>query len=300
MLRLMTVVVLTLAVAFTGCAMLGLGPKEEDQATKMTTPKVVQPKVTPPKPKPKVEKPKPPKPKAEKPKPRPEPKKKAEAPKPKPKPKVAKPKVTPPKPKVETPKEAKAELKKLKDGLMAVNLADQFNSDGITDESDRTDSDFDEWKQSFPAAELPKPGTFEPEAVKTAFLFPSKAKGEKNNIACAGQTIPLEGKAKALHLLVSATDGNQEAKITVNYTDASVQKDLKVTDWCQKAAFGEKVGVASAKRVKAADTGDGLSAVDQTCSIWVVSIPLDAKRDLKSVKLPYNSLIHIFAMTLAK
>jgi hypothetical protein len=32
--------------------------------------------------------------------------------------------------------------------------------------------------------------------------------------------------------------------------------------------------------------------------IWCVTIPLDAKRELKAVKLPYNAQVHIFALTL--
>jgi hypothetical protein len=294
------VVVLGLALVLVGCEQLGLGPKKPPQkgTVKVTVPNVVTPKVEPPKvepPKPKVEPPKVEPPKVEPPK--------VEPPKVEP-PKVEPPKVEPPKvepPKVEPPKEAKPALKELKPNLIAAEIAALCNSDGLTDEGGRDDSDLDEWKQSFPAEAMPAAGTFEPKDVPTAFLFPDKTAGKKNNIACAGQTIALAGKAKALHLLVTATDGNQQDKITINYDGASVQADLKVTDWCQKPAFGEQVGVAAAQRVKVDDGGQGTrSKVDQACSLWVVSIPLDEKRELKSIKLPYNSLIHIFAVTLAK
>ena len=278
------VVLLVLSVAFVGCPN-GPAKKTGKGTVEIKVPTVVTPKVTPPKPKVTPPKPKvtPPKPKVEAPKP------KVEAPK---------PKVEAPKPKVEAPKAA---LKQLKPGLMAVDITALLNSDAITDEADRNDADLDEWKQSFPAENLPKAGTFEPKDVKTAFTFPDGAKGKKNNVACAGQTLPLAGRAKALHLLVTATDGNQEDKITINYANASVQADLKVTDWCGKAAFGEKAGVVSPKRVAVDSGGQGIRAPeDKPCTLWVVSIPLDAKRDLKSVKLPYNSLVHIFAVTLAK
>jgi len=264
------VVLLVLSVAFVGCPS-GPAKKTGKGTVEIKVPTVVTPKVTPPKPK--VTAPKP----------------KVEAPK---------PKVTAPNPKVAAPKAA---LKQLKPGLTAVDITALFNSDAITDEADRNDADLDEWKQSFPAENLPKAGTFEPKDVKTAFTFPDPAKGKKNNVACAGQTLPLAGKAKALHLLVTATDGNQEDKITINYANASVQADLKVTDWCGKAAFGEKAGVASAERVAVDAGGQNVRTKEKKpCTLWVVSIPLDAKRDLKSVKLPYNSLVHIFAVTLAQ
>jgi len=268
--RWIVVGVVALAVALSGCALLGLEKGEKKEGTaQVTVP--VKPKPKPaPKPTTKV---------AIKPVPKP-------APKPKPTPKPAPP---------------KAALKQLKPGLEAVDLTKAFNCDGITDAKNRNDSDFDQWKQSFDADQLPKAGLFEPKGVKTAFLFPSKEAGKKNNVACAGQTIPLSGKAKALHLLATATDGNQEEKITINYADGSVQADLKVTDWCVAAAFGEKPAVECTHRVAVDAGGQGILAKEEKkCSIWVVSIPLDPKRELRSVKLPYNSLIHIFAMTVAR
>lgn len=199
------------------------------------------------------------------------------------------------------PQEPKAALKELKPGLFAVDLTKFLNSDGFTDEADRKDSDFDQYKQSFPAENMPKAGLFEPKDVATAFNFPSTEKEKKNNVACAGQTIPLEGKAKELHLLVTATDADQQEKLTINYADGTVQADLKVTDWCKDAQFGEKIGVESAHRIAVDSEGKGqYTKEDKKCRIWVVTIPLDANRELKSVRLPFCSLIHIFAMTVAR
>ena len=49
------------------------------------------------------------------------------------------------------------------------------------------------------------------------------------------------------------------------------------------------------------DGGQGIMTKEaKPVSIWCVTIPLDAKRELKSVKLPYNASIHIFAITLVK
>ena len=269
----MVVAVVAVAVAFCGCALIGKkATKKEEGTAEVTVPVKPTPKPAP-KPKPStkvVVKP------APKPKPTPKPK-----PAPKPKPKAA--------------------LKQIKPGLFAVDLTKVFNCDGITDATDRNDSDFDQWKQSFDADLLPKAGLFAPKGIKAAFIFPSKEPRKKNNVACAGQTIPLAGKAKALHLLVTATDGNQEEKITINYADGSVQADLKVTDWCVPAAFGEKPAIVCTHRVAVDPNGQGILAKEaKKCSIWAVTIPLNPKRELRSVKLPYNSLIHIFAMTLKR
>ncbi|MBM4033335.1 MAG: hypothetical protein FJ291_16350 [Planctomycetes bacterium] len=199
------------------------------------------------------------------------------------------------------PDEAKPALKELKPGLLAVDLSKLVNNDGFSDDTDRKDSDLDQYKQSFPAENMPKAGLFEPKDVKAAFDFPSTEKEKKNNVACAGQTIPLEGKAKELQILATATDADQQEKLTINYADGTVQADLKVTDWCKDAQFGEKTGVESAQRIAVDAGGKGeFSKEDKKCRIWVVTIPLDANRELKSVKLPFCSLIHIFALTVAR
>jgi hypothetical protein len=204
---------------------------------------------------------------------------------------------------VRVPKPPKAEpkVKELKAGFAAPDLSELFNCDGITSAANRKDADFDEWKQSFDADELPAAGTFEPKDVKVPFIFPTKEAEKRNNVACAGQKIPVGIKAKQLHLLATATDGNQEDKMTLEYADGQVQAELKVSDWCQKAAFAEKVGVTCPSRVAIDVGGEGAHGKEKReTHIWVVSVPLEAARELKSVRLPYNSRIHVFALTLAK
>lgn len=214
---------------------------------------------------------------------------------------VVKPK-TPAVPKVAVPKVAvpKALTVALKRGV-GIDISKLFNNDGFSSEANRKDANLDKWGQSFPAEELPKAGKFCKKELPACFVFPTKDAGKKNNIACAGQVIPLAGKAKAMHLLVTATDGNKQEKLTIAYADAAVQKDLKVTDWCAAAAFGEKTAVQCAHRVAADAGGAGtLSKEAKKTNIWCVTIALDAKRALKSVKLPYNAEIHVFAVTLTK
>jgi outer membrane biosynthesis protein TonB len=284
--KVLVVAVAVLAIGLAGCAKMA----EEEPATKETveirvpdaakptTPKVAEPET------PKVAKPE--TPKVTKPE----------------TPKVTKPE-TPKVTKPETPKvtkpEPKVALTELKPGLMAVDLSAVYNSDGIAGADKLGDSDFDEWKQGYPVEAMPKAGLFEPKGTGTAFTFPATDPGKKNNVACAGQTIPLAGKAKALHFLATATGANQEAKVTVTYADGTIQKDLKVTDWCGDAAFGEKIGVESPQRIAVDDAGN-LMKEDKKTRIWVVAVPVDAKRELKSVQLPHNGAIHIFALTVAK
>jgi len=67
-----------------------------------------------------------------------------------------------PAPESQKPREPKSELKDLGGGMAAVDISELCNNDGITSEADRNDADFDEWKQSFAAEELPEAGTTSP------------------------------------------------------------------------------------------------------------------------------------------
>ncbi|NQT87033.1 hypothetical protein HQ560_09730 [bacterium] len=297
--KVLAVALTVLAIGLTGCANMEEPPPPDSKTVEIRVPDVKTPAVVTPK----VTKPAVPKvtPKVTPPK--------VETPKVTPKvtpPKVETPKVTPKvtPPKVETPAVPKVtkpvlkvSMKDIKPGFAAVDLTAVYNNDGMAAADKLGDSDFDEWKQGFPAETMPKAGLFE--AAGAAFTFPAKDAGKKNNVICAGQTIALAGKAKCFKILATATGANQEAKITVAYADGVAQLDLKVTDWCADAAFGEKVGIESAKRIAVDDAGK-LATEDKKCRIWVVTIPVDAKRELKSVKLPDNGGIHIFALTVAK
>jgi len=210
------------------------------------------------------------------------------------------PKELPP-PESQRPREPKAELKDLGGGMVAVDISELFNNDGITSEADRNDADFDEWKQSFAAEELPEAGKLQPKGVKAVFLFPTKEPKKYNNIACQGQLIPLGLKARQLHLLVTATDGNHQAQVGLEYADGNAQADLKVTDWCAKAAFGETAAVVCPSRIAIGIGGEQVRGKEaKETHIWAVAVPLDAKRELKAIRLPANPKIHVFAITLAK
>jgi hypothetical protein len=199
------------------------------------------------------------------------------------------------------PPEPKPEMTELKAGFLAVDLTGHLNSDGITDEADRNDADFDEWKQSFAAEELPSAGTLEPKGLGVAFLFPAKDPKKYNNVACNGQKIPVKQTAKALHFLVTATDANQERKVGIEYADDSkVQADLQVTDWCGTPAFGEKAAVTCPSRVAVDAAGQGKRAKEKReTHIWAVTVPLDPKRELSAIVLPRCPKIHVFAITVA-
>ena len=199
------------------------------------------------------------------------------------------------------PSGAKATLRELKPGFAALDLSESVNGDAITDVSDREESDFDAWGQSFPAEDLPESGLFEPKGANTAFLFPTKDRGKKNNVVCVKQTLALSGKARELHFLAATTDGEQEEKLTIVYADGEATTDFKVPDWCQTPQFGAKEGVASAHRIAAGcGGGRGHGKETRTIRIFVVSIAVGPERELKSLKLPNNPFIHIFAITLVK
>ena len=49
-----------------------------------------------------------------------------------------------------------------------------------------------------------------------------------------------------------------------------------------------------------AEDGSGMEKENKTCRIWAITVPVDAKRALKEIKLPDNAKIHIFAISVGR
>jgi hypothetical protein len=121
--------------------------------------------------------------------------------------------------------------------------------------------------------------------------------GVSNVVMAAGQTVPLPaGKFSSLHLLMTAVNGNQETQnFLVNYDDGTVQTNAQsVSDWFTPSDFpSESQAVSMAYR----NTSDG-SKDEEQCYVYGYSFNLSATNTVKSVTLPTNNNLKIFALTL--
>ena len=115
--------------------------------------------------------------------------------------------------------------------------------------------------------------------------------------AVRGETVPLpEGKFGTLLLLGTGVEGNQESQIfTITYADgtsSSVTQSL--SDWYQPGSYrGESQAIVAPYRL----VEDG-SKDSRTFYLYGYSFNLDSSKTVRSITLPDNQHVLIFAMTL--
>lgn len=176
-------------------------------------------------------------------------------------------------------------------GYCTVDLTGHYNNDGISEHGDFDDGNFDDAGWAYAGDTLPAAGPVT--LLGVPFEFPSYVAGRKNTVEARGQTLPLTaGKYDQIELLTAAHHGGQQPQATLNYADGSVNVPLRVTDWAQSPAFGERVAIAADHRHdQDSDTGPPVN-------IFLRTLPLDPDRELKSIKLPNEARVHLFAVSL--
>lgn len=115
--------------------------------------------------------------------------------------------------------------------------------------------------------------------------------------AATGKTVSLPGgRYASLRLLATAVEGNQPRQsFTVQYADGtSATHTQGVSDWANSAQYrGESLATEVPYRIT--ETGDVNGGAFH---LWSYSIPLDPTKEVRSIVLPANRNVVVFAMTL--
>lgn len=123
------------------------------------------------------------------------------------------------------------------------------------------------------------------------------ARDGMNVITCQGQTIPLPpGNYSKLEMLAMAVNGAQASQnFTVNYDTGDDRVFTQsLSDWAQSDNNeGESTAVAMDYRDQADGTRD-----DSPYTIYGYTFSLDSSRSVKSLVLPDNQNVKVFALTL--
>ncbi|HWM12771.1 MAG TPA: PKD domain-containing protein, partial [Solirubrobacteraceae bacterium] len=178
-------------------------------------------------------------------------------------------------------------------GYCVLDLGGHYTNDGISEQDDFDDGNFDDAGWAFAGDTMPPAGPFTTGGVP--FSFPGYGPGEKNSVEANGQALPLpSGRYDEVALLASAHHGNPSATAVVNYADGTSQNvTLALTDWAaQGPAFGETVAIAADHRHS--QNGD----VAPPVNIWVQTLTIDGEREVESITLPEEDRIHLFAVSL--
>ncbi len=192
--------------------------------------------------------------------------------------------------------------------VVPINLEALFDNDGISGKAKPADGNFDCPDHpanipgsTYPAEHLPAGGqaftlTAHP---GVRFLFPKKRDKEFNNVVCAGQKIEVQpSRYESLWVLGAAENGDHEGTLRLNYDDGRVELPLKFPDWCAQPGPDAIVAVRSPFRYSWEEQGRSMKKEDIACHIFAVRLPTDAARVLESFNLPYNTRMHVFAISL--
>ena len=126
--------------------------------------------------------------------------------------------------------------------------------------------------------------------------------GTSNVIQAAGQTIglPLSSSYTNVELLATAVNGNQANQVfVVNYTNGDSQTfSQSISDWHTPQGYtGESVAVSASYRDTPNGGKDNKGPFDVYGYSFTLTIP--AGFDIKSITLPTNQHVDVFAITVA-
>lgn len=172
-----------------------------------------------------------------------------------------------------------------------VSLAAFFNNAGITKDEAEFTGGLDDDGNACSATLLGATQAWNGVAFKLG------SPGGSNVVTAAGQVIPLPaGAFSSLRVLMTGVNGNMESQnFLVTYNDNTIQTNTQsVSDWFTPENFpGESAAVSMAYRNQAAGTKD-----EETFLVYGYSFSLNPTNTVKSVTLPDNANVKIFALTL--
>ncbi|GAA3346466.1 GH92 family glycosyl hydrolase [Amorphoplanes nipponensis] len=175
-----------------------------------------------------------------------------------------------------------------------VDLAAERTVDGTATVAAPAEGDFDGGGWSYDAALLPAAGPVTWDGVP--YQAPDPAGPAKNFVPARGQSLLLPaGDHAAVKLVATTHNGPVTAALTIGYADGtSAPATVTVADWCGPAATGTTTALALPHRIKAGQGVDG-----PPVSLFGVSLPVAAGKQVRSITLPNDARLLLYAVTLA-
>jgi hypothetical protein len=177
-------------------------------------------------------------------------------------------------------------------GSCPQDLSAQYDVDGVS-AAGATGGDFDGTGTSYPAEQMPAPGTGM--LAGRAYDFPDTTGSAPNFATAHGQSVALTPHAySALDVLLAAHNGDITATATVHYSDGSTAPvTLKATDWAAGAPrLGEDTAVRADSRYDKQGVPDGVAV-----SLWHLAVPLDSAKTAVSLTLPDSADLALYAIS---
>lgn len=176
-----------------------------------------------------------------------------------------------------------------------MSFADAANTVGVTTNANPAPGNFDPKGYSYSAEGLAAAGITPGGSVTVsgaALTFPAQAPGTQNTVTAAGQTLTVGGQGAQIVFLGAATNAGSSGLAQVNYADgSSASITISFANWYSGTAVSGGSVVAT---VAWNQPANGIGAHDVSLYGWAVNI--DAAKTVKSITLPTNSQLHLFAV----
>ncbi|QFU92227.1 GH92 family glycosyl hydrolase [Amycolatopsis sp. YIM 10] len=179
------------------------------------------------------------------------------------------------------------------DGQCAVDLSKEADHDGTATVAASAEGDFDGSGWSYDAALLPAAGPVD--WAGTRYAAPDPTGTAPNFVEARGQGVLLPaGKHEALRLVSASHNGPVTIAVNVQYTDGTgAELPVAVGDWAGSAPEGTTVALELPHRIKAGQGVDG-----PPVRLFAQSLPLDPAKTVRSVTLPDDPRVELYAITL--
>lgn len=199
--------------------------------------------------------------------------------------------------------------------LQFADLSKLFDVAGISPDRNRESGGFDGSGHSFPAEMMPpdaslgKPNDIYPcgygwksnsagleSSRRISFVYGPKSAGDKNAVACAGQTVAVpKAKYAKLHILGAAIEPDQEAEFGIGYQSSIEPAKVVMSSWTGEPVHGEETGLVTLHRHSATADEPGVK-----CYLFHYMVQVDQSKPLASIVLPKNDKVRVVAITLEK
>ena len=175
----------------------------------------------------------------------------------------------------------------------AVDLGRDLNHDGAATVAHSDQGNFDGAGWSYDGDLLPPAGPVTWGGV--TYQAPDPTGTAPNFVEARGQSLLLPaGKYGSLRLVAAAHHGTQNTTLTVQYADgSSAEVTVTVGDWAGSAPAGSTVVLEMPHRIRAGQGIDGPAV-----RLFGHSLALDSSKVIRSVALPNNDRVEIYAVTL--
>ncbi|WP_051797058.1 GH92 family glycosyl hydrolase [Catenuloplanes japonicus] len=175
----------------------------------------------------------------------------------------------------------------------AVDLTPELTRDGTATVAASDQGNFDTGGWSYDADLLPAAGPVTWNGV--AFHAPDPAGTARNFLTAAGQSLVLpQGAHTSLEVVATSHNGPVSGALTIGYADGSSEsRAITVADWCGSASAGTTTVLSMPHRIKAGQGVDG-----PPVSLFGLSVPLASGKQIRSITLPNDTRLQLYALTL--